>query len=69
MPGDGLLDTLYPCDDSSVSDKSILSFTPALCASLQTALCVKLLCGRDVEARRIYYFNLDDFDFESFALM
>ena len=64
LPGDSLLDILYPGDDTVITDKSILSFTPALCASLQTALCVKLLCGREVFPGRLYYFNLDDFDLE-----
>ena len=69
LPGDGFLDKLYPRDDIAVTDKSILSFTPALCAALQTALCVKLLCGRDLSPGRLYYFNLDDFDFEVMNLV
>ena len=69
MPGDGLLDTLYPREDVVITDKSILAFTPALCAALQTALCVKLLCGRQVAPGRIYYFNLEDFDFEVLDLL
>lgn len=63
LPGDVLLDTLYP-ESVTLSDKSSLSFTPALCASLQTALCVKLLCGRSVEPGKLYYFDLLDMDFE-----
>ena len=34
-------------------------------AALQTALCVKLLCGRPVEPGRLYYFDLLDMDFET----
>ena len=64
LPGDGLLDLLYPTDNVSVS-KSSLSPTPALCAAMQTALCIRLLCGRDVEAGKLYYFDLLDMEFES----
>ena len=32
MPGDGLIEKLYP-EDVLIRDKSVLSFTPALCAS------------------------------------
>ena len=69
LPGDGLLDRLYPGEDIVITDKSILAFTPALCAALQTALCVKLLCGREVSPGQLYYFNLDDFDFEVLDLL
>ena len=64
LPGDGFFNMLYPRDDMAITDKSILSFTPALCAALQTSLCVKLLCGREITPGRLYFFNLDDFDFE-----
>ncbi len=64
LPGDALLDALYP-DGAALADKSSLAFTPTLCAALQTALCVKLLCGRPVEPGRLYYFDLLDMDFET----
>ena len=64
MPGDSLLDRLYP-QGAELGSKSSLAFTPALCASMQTALCVRLLCGRPVEPGRLYYFDLSDFDFET----
>ena len=64
LPGDGLLDLLYP-SDSLKTDKTVLSFTPALCAALQTSLCVQLLLGRPVETGKLYYFNLRDMEFES----
>ena len=67
MPGDSLMDLLYP-EAAAAADKSSLSFTPALCASLQAALCVKLLCGRSVEAGRLYYFDLLDMEFENIPL-
>ncbi len=67
MPGDGLVDVLYP-DGTSITDKSVLSFTPALCASLQAALCIKLLVGRPVETGRLYYFDLLHQEYETIAL-
>ena len=57
MPEDNLIDILYP-EDTKLTDKSALSFTPALCASMQSALCVKLLTGRAVQTGAIYYFDL-----------
>ena len=45
-PGSGLLDRLYPQGSPPPADRSSLSFTPALCAALQAAEAVKLLCGR-----------------------
>ncbi len=68
MPGDHLLETLYP-ENIVLKDKSVLSFTPALCASMQTALCVKLLTGRPVETGRVYYFDLLNQEFETIAMV
>ena len=67
MPGDKLMDILYP-ETASANDKSVLSFTPALCASMQAALCAKLLCGRPVESGKLYYFDLQDMEFETIPL-
>ena len=64
MPGDGLIELLYP-EGTVLRDKSVLSFTPALCASLQVSLCVKLLTGRPVETGTIYYFDLLNLELES----
>lgn len=64
MPGDRLLDALYP-ENVQIFDKSVLSFTPALCAAMQTALCVKLLVGRPVETGTLYYFDLLNQEFET----
>lgn len=63
MPGDRLVEILYP-EDVVVRDKSVLSFTPALCASMQSALCIKYLTGRPVESGVIYYFDLLNQEFE-----
>ena len=68
MPGDGLIDRLYP-GNVSVSDKSVLSFTPALCASMQAALCIKLLCGRPLESGKLYHFDLQDMEFETIPML
>ena len=63
MPGDGLIETLFP-EDVKIQDKSVLSFTPAMCASMQTSLCVKLLTGRPIETGTVYYFDLLNQEFE-----
>ena len=55
--------------DTLIRDKSILSFTPALCASLQVSLCVKLLTGRPVEAGTVYHFDLLNLELEFIPLM
>ena len=68
MPGDNLIDILYP-QGTIIRDKSVLSFTPALCASMQVALCVKLLTGRAVESGTIFYFDLLNQEFETIRLV
>lgn len=68
MPGDKLVETLYPAD-VVLRDKSVLSFTPALCASMQAALCIKYLSGRPVESGKIYYFDLLNQEFETIPLV
>lgn len=68
LPGDKLIEKLYP-EDTVVRDKSVLSFTPALCASMQAALCVKYLAGRPVETGKIYYFDLLNQEFETIAMV
>lgn len=68
MPGDGLIERLYP-ENTSVSDKSVLSFTPSLCASMQVSLCTKLLCGRPVETGMLYFFDLLDMEFETIPMI
>ena len=68
MPGDKMIDILYP-EEIEIRDKSVLSFTPALCASMQVSLCVKLLTGRPVERGTVYYFDLLEQEFESIPLV
>lgn len=67
LPGDGLVHRLYP-EAAPVPDETVLSFTPALCAAVQCALCTRLLCGRPVESGILYYFDLLQDDYESFSL-
>lgn len=67
MPGDDLITKLFP-EDVEIRDKSVLSFTPALCASMQVSLCIKLLTGRPVEPGTVYYFDLLNQEFETIPL-
>lgn len=57
MPGDDLIEKLYP-EQALIREKSVLSFTPALCAAMQASLCVKLLTGRPVESGKLHYADL-----------
>ena len=68
LPGDRLIDTLYP-EEIEIRDKSVLSFTPALCASMQVALGIKLLLGRNVETGTVYYFDLLNQEFETIPMV
>ncbi len=61
LPGDGFLDRLYPAGYEQ-TENSVLPFTPALGAALQSALCVRFLCGRPVEPERFYSFDLERMD-------
>ena len=68
MPGDKLIEKLFP-EEVEIRDKSVLSFTPGLCASVQTALCVKLLTGRPVETGTVFYFDLLNQEFETIPMV
>lgn len=68
LPGDKLVHTLYP-EDVVAKDKSVLAFTPALCASLQASLCVKHLVGRPVKSGTVYYFDLLNQEYETIDLV
>ena len=57
MPGDRMIHALYP-EGVEIRDKSVLSFTPALCAAMQISLCVSLLLGHPVETGKLHYFDL-----------
>ena len=64
MPGDGLIESIYP-EGAAPSGMASLSFTPPFCAALQTALCVRLLTGREVETGKLYVADLLDMKLES----
>ena len=64
MPGDDLIDRIYP-EGVSLTSKTSLSFTPPFCAALQTALCTRLLTGRSLETGRLYMADLQDMEMES----
>jgi len=68
MPGDGLIGRLFP-EDVVIRDKSVLSFTPALCASLQVSLGIKLLTGRPVETGTVFYFDLLNSEWETIPMV
>ena len=59
MPGDDLIDRIYP-EGVSPGSKASLSFSPPFCAALQTALCTRLLVGRPLETGRFYIADLLD---------
>ena len=67
MPGQRLIEKMYP-EGAAFKDKSSLSFTPGLCASMQTALCVKLLVGRPVQTGTIFYFDMLEQEFETIPM-
>ena len=48
--------------------KKILCLCTALILLMQAALCAKLLCGRPVESGKLYYFDLQDMEFETIPL-
>ncbi len=66
MPGDALIDILYP-ENGTATDRSSLSFTPALCASMQTALCIRLLTGQAVKTGVLYHFDLRYMEFDAIS--
>lgn len=55
-PGSPLWQEIYPPQQPESSNHSSLSFTPALCAAIQAAEAVKLLCGRpsDLENQLLF---------------
>lgn len=64
MPGDDFIERIYP-DGTALTSKASLSFTPPFCAALQTALCVRLLTGREIEAGKLYIADLLDMELQS----
>lgn len=68
LPGDRLMEKLFPAD-TVLADKSVLSFTPALCAALQASLCLKVLLGRPVDHGQVLYMDLLDLEFETIPMV
>ena len=68
MPGDDLIKKLFP-EDIEIRDKSVLSFTPAMCASMQTALGVQFLVGKPLKTGILYYFDLLNMEFETIPMV
>ncbi|MBQ6273133.1 MAG: HesA/MoeB/ThiF family protein [Oscillospiraceae bacterium] len=68
LPGDGLIEQIYR-SGAALKSKASLSFTPPFCAALQTALCVRLLAGREVETGKLYVADLLNMDLETIALL
>ena len=64
MPGEGLARKLYP-EGVAVGDKSVLSFTPALCAAVQVSLGVRYLTGRKVDSGTLHCYDLLHQEYES----
>jgi molybdopterin/thiamine biosynthesis adenylyltransferase len=63
LPGDDLMERIYP-EGAALTSKASLSFTPPFCAAMQTALCVRLLTGREIEAGKLYVADLLDMELE-----
>ncbi len=63
MPGDTLMEQIYP-EGAALTSKASLSFTPPFCAALQTALCVRLLTGRETETGKLYVADLLDMELQ-----
>ena len=68
MPGQKLISKMYPAG-TVFKDKSVLSFTPGLCASIQTSLCIKLLVGRPVQTGTIFYYDMLNQEFETICMV
>jgi molybdopterin/thiamine biosynthesis adenylyltransferase len=68
LPGDNFIEKLYP-SGVEISDKSALSFTPALCAAMQCALATRLLCGREFKSSSLKYFDLLNMEFETIDMV
>jgi len=70
MPKSGVIDKLYPAGvENIMPSKSSLSFTPAFCASLQTAEAIKLLCGRDsVLVNKVLFADISTNEYRIFDL-
>ena len=67
LPGDSLPEILYP-EGYVQEENGVLSFTPACCAAMQAALCLRWLCGRPVQPGKLYCFDLLEMDLQSIQI-
>jgi len=68
-PESHVLEQLYGAGAAQTSDKSCLSFTPALCAAIQCAEATKILTGREPALRgRLLMVDLRYMDFETIEI-
>ena len=67
LPGEPLPELIYP-EGYAPESRGVLSFTPALCAAMQAALCARYLCGREVESGRLYSFDLLEMELRDLRL-
>lgn len=67
LPEESFLESLYP-ENCRMEDSSVLSFTPALCAAMQSALCTKFLVGQPVETGVLYYCDLQSMEYMTIPL-
>ena len=64
FPGDSVLGKLYP-QNAEIGKPSVLSFTPAFCASLQVSEAIKVLLGReDVLRKKLLIADIKKHNFE-----
>ena len=69
LPGSGWMERIYPAGTAAPSDKGSLSPTAALCAAIQAAEAVKLLCGRQSPlAGRLLHVDLLEQEYNLIAL-
>ena len=61
------MDRIYPAEYAP-EETGVLSFTAAVCASMQAAICVSLLCGRKTEHGRLICVDLSSMDFGEIRL-
>lgn len=55
-------------DSAPAPGKSVLAFTPALCAAMEVSLCIQCLCSRETEPGKLFIFDLETMDFEAVQL-
>ena len=68
LGNDGMIHKLYP-EGVQIRSKSVLSFTPAFCAAVQTSLCVSYLIGHPVETGKLHYYDLFCEEYEQIPMI